>query len=340
MSEKTDAAAPSVATLDLFDAASAGNVTPEQEDKIHDDEVKRIEAEQKGQGAAPVAADKPADDKPADDGKLVDKSADELVKIDDTGRAHKPDGTFAPKTDAAPVKADDKPKDEPVKTAVEPAKFDADKFVGDILAKIVHDKEYEDGGQKVKGEQLLKDYGQVFDPMKDALAEITNQLRAEFQDALKKQHDAMQPIMAQAEKLAETEYKAAEKTMMAALEEIGVSDVETLVTDPRVMDFRDKNPQYAALLSTDPDKVEDAKVFFDRARAALGIKVPEAKPTDGKPATAKAKDVPRSLLAAGASTRGPGTRSNERGGVSEADEDRIDREERAKIAAEQGSVIR
>ena len=122
--------------------------------------------------------------------------------------------------------------------------------------------------------------------------------------------------------------------MLASLEKAGASDARALLSDPRMVEFVKKNPQYSGLISTEydnPDRVNDLMLLIDRFRAKSGI----AKPVTAKSAKSAPKD--NSVLAGVSSARGGGSPAREAGDSGKSPDEIFQDEEQRLIEEEKAA---
>ncbi len=256
---------------------------------------------------------------------------DPVVKIDEaTGkfpaddgeRPRGSDGKFLPKDGEPEAKVVvEKPAEKPVTateqtTAVGSATgpmFDVDAIITSVTNEI-EAMEFDDvpdaegNAVKTTGAKALKEYGQIADPI---MARQDKMIRA----VVEKMTEMIRPALEIAQaRQAETAQTAVQSTV-DALEADGVSDAAQLIADPRMVEFANKNPHYAALLIADPDRIEDIKFVMSKFRAANGI----AAPTGEKKITGAPVHRPRqnnALQAAASTSRGNGSAKDEGGSIS------------------------
>ena len=269
-------------------------MTDADQDAIVRTEVARMQAADAGEKN---------DDKPVVDTSDLEKPdapADPNPKDDDT-KKRGPDGKF--------LKAGDKPAEieKPAEPAQEkpaplpepPAAFDVDAIVAAAIEE-VGKKKYNDAPgadgkvTEVDGSQLISDYGQIIEPVRDMLKGVAKKIADQFEAKLAGIRETIEaPARA-----------TAADAMIAAVAEL-VPDFRELNVDPRFAEFIEKNPQYGGLVSLDPKRASDVAFLVDRFRDAYQIAKPAAKTT--KPAaTVTPVTRPRSVQAALSSARGGG----------------------------------
>ena len=242
-------------------------------------------------GKDPDAEEKPR----APDGKFVKKDEPEPAEQDKPAPApEKPAKPAEPVKPAKPVEAAPV---KPVETAkpATPVAFDADAVLTKALES-VGKKKYKDApgedGQSVEvdGSQLMADYAQVTEPLRDVIKEALTELNRQHSEEISQ-------LRAQIN--APVQKQAADK-MVEAVTAL-VPDFPTLNVDPRFHEFLDKNPQYEGLVSTDPARASDMAWLCDKFRDTYKITKPTAKPAAVEPEPVKKS---RSVQAAVASARG------------------------------------
>ena len=233
---------------------------------------------------------------------------------------------FAP-APVAPVKPVENPAPSPT-PGEQPVRFDVAKYterVNDTLkAKVYKD----DDNKDITEEQAYEQYGHVLGPIRDRMEAVVVEIGMDMKEAIDEIRKDLEPAKAVAATLAASIAVEAENKMLAALEKAGASDARALLSDPRMIEFVQKNPQYNNLISTDADnadRVNDLLFLIDRFRSKAGIAKPAASTTTAK----KAARTDNSIIAAQSSARGGGSPARDQGDAGKSPEQMMmDEEER------------
>ena len=241
----------------------------------------------------------------------------------------------APAPTTAPVKPVETPA--PAPTDGEPsARFDVAKYterVNDALkAKVYKD----DDNRDITEEQAYQQYGHVLGPIRDRLDAVVGEIAKDVKAAIDEIRKDIEPAKAVAATQAASVAAEAESKMFSALEKAGASDARALLSDPRMIEFVQKNPQYNSLISTDAgnaDRVNDLLFLIDRFRAKAGI----AKPAVSATTTQPKKRVDNSIIAGISTARGGGSPSHDTGDANKSPEQMMEDEEEKLLAEKAAS---
>ena len=190
-------------------------------------------------------------------------------------------------------------------------------------------KVYKDDDNKdITEEQAYEQYGHVLGPIRDRMEAVVVEIVKDMKEAIDEIRKDLEPAKAVAATHAASIAVEAENKMLAALEKAGASDARALLSDPRMIEFVQKNPQYNNLISTDADnadRVNDLLFLIDRFRSKAGIAKPAASTTTAK----KAARTDNSIIAAQSSARGGGSPARDQGDAGKSPEQMMmDEEER------------
>lgn len=279
-------------------------LTPEQSAKIFNDERTKMEramhAASTGEplpepATTPIVEEKVVATEPA---KIEEKTEE---------KPRNADGTFAKKDDDAKVVAaktevnhsvetPPKPTAQPVVLPELPPSLDVKSAI-EKIGKEIGDKEYTDAdGQKIKGSEVTKVYGGVVGAVNEKLDRLVSDILVPLADENKLLRERLAPLekfhVEQSVTVAEQSEIAQRDRLVAA----GVTDAPTLWSDTRWPDFFKANPQYASMVSSDANRVNDMIFVIDRFRAFSGIEAPKAAAkSEAKPSAPKT--LPRSAIA-------------------------------------------
>lgn len=279
-------------------ATDSGTLSAAEQDRIFNEEFEKI---------SNPTAEKPAEDKPKDeerprgpDGKFLPKDGEAVVEPVVEKQVEKP-------TVATPAVTEQKPQPvaEPSSTG---ALFDVDAMIAGVQAE-VNAMEIDDvDGTKTTGEKALKEYGQIADPI---MARQDKMIRA----VVEKMTEMIRPALEVAQARQAENVQTAVQSTISALVADGVSDAAQLIADPRMIEFANKNPHYAALMVADPNRIEDIKFVMSKFRAANGIAAPSGEKRQASAATIQRPRPNGALQAAASTARGSGSARDEGGSI-------------------------
>ena len=236
---------------------------------------------------------------------------------------------------AAPVKPVETPAPAPATPGERSARFDVAKYterVNDALkAKVYKD----DDNRDITEEQAYQQYGHVLGPIRDRMEAVVSEIVRDVKEAFDEIRKDIEPAKAVAATQAASVAAEAESRMFSALEKAGASDARALLSDPRMIEFVQKNPQYNSLISTDAgnaDRVNDLLFLIDRFRAKAGIAKPAATAT-----TTQKKRADNSLIAGISTARGGGSPSHDTGDANKSPEQMMEDEEEKLLAEKAAS---
>jgi hypothetical protein len=304
----------------VVESAPEAPLTEDQIEKISSQAEDQAQAELDGNTSKLKSVASP--ESPVEEEKSEEVETPETpVETPATAPVEKPVETTKPVAPATP-KSDD------------PVRFDVDKYT-ERINEALKDKVYrDDDGKDITEQQAYDQYGQVLSPMRDRLDAVVREIVKDVRESIEEIRKDLEPAKAIAATQAASQAVEAENRMLTALEKAGASDARALLSDPRMIEFVQKNPQYNNLISTDaanPDRVNDVLFLIDRFRAKAGISKPASTPQ----ASSK-KRMDNSIIAGKSTARGGGSPARDTGDDGKSPE-QIMEDEEEKLLAEKAA---